>query len=167
MHPWAWYRIKRQLTQAEAASEIGIERLSIIRFEQGMFNNINTETLAELAELYRVDSDELLEVYHEYQQTQRQEFSSTHEDWRTILRGYEGQAHPLIHYREYYELSRNELCKELCLDYSPISDYETNKQRGIPLILREVSEEIHWDYTALESAVLEWRASGRSSKVVG
>jgi len=163
-HPWALYRQDRNLTQQQVANQLGIERLSVIRFEQGMFNHINTETLTELAHLYGRDPDELLEVYQQYQAAQRQEFAATHSQWRDILRNYEGLLHPLIHYREHYELTRNGLCKELCLDYGPIAEYENNKQRAIPEILRTVSEEMHWDYTGLESAVIEWRASGRSSQ---
>lgn len=166
MHPWAGYRKDRLLTQQQVANELGIERLSVIRLEQGMFNNIAADTLTQLAHLYGRAPDELLEVYHGYQEVTRLEFSSTHASWKG-LRAYEGPAHPLIYYREFHELSRNELCKGLCLDYSPISDYETNKQRTIPMILKQVSEEIHWDYTELESSVLQWRASGRSAQNAG
>lgn len=164
-HPWAVYRERVNLTQVQVAERIGVERLSIIRYEQGMFGSLNTETLSELAHLYHKDPEQLSEVYHEFQRLQRQEFAATHSPWIDILRNYEGLDHPLKHYREYYELSRNAFCKALCIDYAPVTDYENNKQKTIPSVLKDVSEEMRWDYTGLESSVLEWRASGRSARI--
>lgn len=155
-------RRNRQLTQSDVAELLNVERLSIIRYEQGMFNHLNEQMLVDLAHIYRVKPGELEGSYLAYQEMQRLEFSATHDRWGVVLRGYQGLRHPLVYYREYYELSRNGLCKALCLDYGPIADYENDKQRAIPEVLRNVSEQMHWDYTQLESAVLEWRSSGRS-----
>lgn len=163
-HPWARFRRSSNLTQQQVADALNIERLSVIRYEQGMFNHLSPELLQPLAALYNKPIGTMIHEYRAYQIAQREEFASTHNSWRAVLRGYNGLVHPLIHYRETYELSRNGLCKALCLDYSPISEYESNRQRAIPEVLKTASEDMHWDYTGLESAVLEWRSSGRSSK---
>jgi hypothetical protein len=154
------------LTQVEVANIIGVERLSIIRYEQGMFGHLSDEIVDQLGLLYRVDQDLLVMEYRGYQRLKRIQFKEDHRSWREVLTGYGGLKHPLIAYRDTYNLSRNALCKALCLDYGPISAYEANKQRTIPEIIRIASEDIYWDYTALESAVLEWRASGRSSHAI-
>lgn len=151
------------LTQAEVGNLLSIERLSIIRYEQGMFGHLSDELLDSLSQIYKVDQDLLIMEYRGYQRESRLEFAAQHTNWREALRGYEGYTHPLIYYREAYELSRNQLCKHLCLDYGPISKYEANVQRALPEALRIASEDMRWDYTGLESAVIEWRASGRSS----
>lgn len=161
-HPWAVLRRQRGFTQLEIASILGIERLSVIRLEQGMFGHVNKEVLLKLAKVYDAPEGLLLQEYRGFQRETRQHFAATHNDWR-LLRNYTGRKHPLIYYRTYYELSRNGLCRGLCLDYGPISEYETNRQRTIPEIIKIASEDMRWDWTALESAVLEWRASGRSS----
>lgn len=159
-HPWARFRLNKGLTQLDVAELIGVERLSIIRYEQGMYKNPGH--VRELAELYQKPAEELEEVYHQYQQTTRENFRDKYWNWN-VLRDYGGQKHPLVHYREVSVLTRNELCKGLCLDYGPISEYEMNKQRTIPEVIRAASDAISWDWTVLEEAVLEWRASGRAN----
>ena len=163
-HPWAKMRRDVNLTQMEVAALLNIERLSIIRYEQGMFGHLSDDLVDSLSQIYKIDQDLLIMEYRGFQRLKRLEFAGEHKRWRDILRGYEGLKHPLVFYREVYDLSRNQLCKQLCLDYGPISRYEANKQREIPLALKIASEDMHWDYTGLESAVLEWRSSGRSSK---
>lgn len=153
------------LTQAEVGNLLSIERLSIIRYEQGMFGHLSDELVDRLSQLYRVEPGLLIMEYRGYQRESRLEFASEHTNWREALRGYTGYTHPLVYYRNGYELSRNQLCKQLCLDYGPISKYEANKARTLPAALRIASEDMRWDYTGLESAVIEWRASGRSSRV--
>lgn len=162
-HHWSTLRRAAQLTQAQVASELGVERLTIIRYEQGMFGHLSSEILDRLSDLYNTDQEVLLVEYQLYQHAQRTVFATEHSNWRFILRKYSGRMHPLEYYRNYYDLSRNGLCKGLCLDYGPISDYEKNTQRSIPDIIKRASEQISWDWTYLESAVLEWRADGRSS----
>lgn len=162
MHPWAKMRRNVNLTQAEVGMRLGVERLSIIRYEQGMFGHLSDPLLESLSRIYGVDKALLIQEYRGFQRVTRQEFKVKHRSWAVVLNEYQGLKHPLIHYRTYYELSRNGLCKALCLDYGPVAAYERNKQRSIPETLKTASEDIYWDYTGLESAVLEWRASGRS-----
>ena len=150
------------LTQQEVGNRLGIDRLSIIRYEQGMFGHLSDELVDSLSQLYRVDQDLLIMEYRGYQREQRLRFAAQYSNFNW-LQTYKGRKHPLIYYREYYKLSRNGLCKGLCLDYGPVSNYEMNKQRAIPESIKIACEDMHWDWTYLESAVLEWRASGRSS----
>lgn len=164
LHPWAKMRRAVNLTQADVASILGIERLSVIRYEQGVFGHLSDELIDSISEIYKVDQDLLVMEYRGFQREHRLEFKATHASWQEILKDYEGLKHPLIKYREYYSLSRNGLCKGLCLDYGPISSYEANKQRSVPAIIVQASEDIGWDWAYLESAVSEWRSSGRSSR---
>lgn len=162
-HHWSTLRRAAELTQAQVASELGVERLTIIRYEQGMFGHVSQEILDRLSDLYRTEQETLLVEYQLYQVTQRQIWTIDHKPWRDVLYKYEGLKHPLEAYRNFYGISRNHLCKGLCLDYGPISDYEKNTQRSIPDIIKRASEQIKWDWAYLESTVLEWRADGRSS----
>jgi len=166
-HPFARHRRNKHLTQVAVADYIGSKigsfgRLSVIRLEQGMFGVISDDVLESLSELYDESKDLLEQEYRGYQREQRQEFRLHHPDWR-YLSGYQGKLHPLIYYRTQTGLTRNGLCKGLCLDYGPISDYEHNNQRTIPQIIKIASEDMRWDWTYLEREVLEWRSSGRSS----
>lgn len=163
MHPWAKFRRAVNLTQAELGSIIGVERLSIIRYEQGMFGHLSDELIDSISEIFKVDKDLLIMEYRGYQREHRLEFAATHSKWAITLLGYQGLTHPLIYYRMAEGLSRNQLCKGLCLDYGPISAYEANKQRAVPEIIKIASDDVHWDWTYLEGAVSEWRSSGRSS----
>lgn len=162
-HPWARFRRAANMTQQEVANHLNIDRLSVLRYEQGMFGHLSDELLSSLSQIFKQDETLLLMEYRGYQREQRQEFATTHLAWKYLLSKYDGKLHPLVYYRNYYELSRNALCKGLCLDYGPVSNYERNVQRAIPDAIKIASEDIRWDYTGLESAVLEWRASGRSS----
>jgi DNA-binding XRE family transcriptional regulator len=162
LHPWAKMRRDVNLTQARVATELNIDRLSVIRYEQGMFGHLSDELVDSLATLYRTDPDLLVLEYRGYQRLKRLEFKERYLSWR-YLSGYMGLPHPLIYYRDANDLSRNGLCKGLCLDYGPVSNYEANKQRSIPEIIKIASDDMGWDWTYLESAVLEWRSSGRSS----
>lgn len=158
-------RLAVNLTQQEVGNYLDIDRLSVIRYEQGMFGHLSDELVDSLSQLYRVDQDLLIMEYRGYQREQRLRFKEGHADWR-LVKDYKGLKHPLVHYRENYGLSRNGLCKGLCLDYGPISNYEMNKQRAVPESIKIASVDAHWDWTYLESAVLEWRASGRSSGII-
>lgn len=162
-HPWAKFRRAANLTQQQVGTMLNIDRLSVIRYEQGMFGHLSDALIDSLSRIYKIDQDLLIMEYRGYQRETRLEFAANHANWRIILSGYVGTTHPLIHYRLFYGLSRNALCKGLCLDYGPVSNYEANKARAIPAALVQASEDMHWDYTGLESAVIEWRASGRSS----
>ena len=162
-HPWAKFRRAANMTQQQVANHLNIDRLSVLRYEQGMFGHLSDELLSSLSQIFKQDEALLVMEYRGYQREQRLAFAEEHLAWRAVLKDYQGKLHPLIYYRNYYELSRNALCKGLCLDYGPVSNYEMNKQRTIPAALVQASEDIRWDYTGLESAVLEWRASGRSS----
>lgn len=163
VHPWAKFRRAVNMTQAEVAGITNRERLNIIRLEAGMLGHLSDELIGQLADLYRQDPDLLVMEYRGYQRLQRLEFKSKYKNWRVILDGYQGRTHPLIYYREFYEFSRNQLCKALCLDYGPISDYEHNKQRSLPQIIEIAAEDMGWEALHLENAVLEWRRSGRSA----
>lgn len=164
MHPWTRFRRDVNLTQAAVGNALNIDRLSVIRYEQGMFGHLSDVLIGQLADIYKVDPDLLILEYREYQRLTRLEFKfAGNPSWRYVS-GYQGRAHPLIYYRDAAGLlSRNALCRGLCLDYGPVSNYEANKQREIPQAIKVASEDIGWDWAYLESAVLEWRASGRSS----
>lgn len=163
MHPWAGFRRNQNLTQAAVGATLNIDRLSVIRYEQGMFGHLNDDLLDALSELYRVESEVLVLEYREYQRLQRLQFKfDGNPSWRYVS-NYQGRTHPLKYYREALDLSRNALCRGLCLDYGPVSNYEMNKQRSTPEAIKIASEDIGWDWTYLEGAVSEWRSSGRSS----
>jgi len=163
MHPWARYRRGVNLTQQQVGQELNIDRLSVIRYEQGMFGHLSDALVDSLSQLYKVDEDLLILEYRGYQREMRQWFAAIYPNWHS-LSSYKGTHHPLIYYRtNITSLSRNQLCKGLCLDYGPVSNYEANKQRSLPVSLKIASEDAHWDWAYLESAVNEWRADGRSS----
>lgn len=162
MHPWAKMRRKRNLTQVEVGNILGMDRLSVIRYEQGMFGHLSDSLIDSLSDLYKEDADLLILEYRGYQRLTRLAFAEQYPDWK-FVRGYTGLDHPLIYYRNNIGLSRNALCKGLCLDYGPVSEYEANKQRSLPLSIKVASEDMRWDWTILDSAVSEWRSSGRSS----
>lgn len=163
MHPWARFRRDVNMTQAAVGATLNIDRLSVIRYEQGMFGHLSDELVDQLTELYKVDPDLLIMEYRGYQRLTRLEFKEHHQPWQ-VLTGYTGRKHPLIYYRlNVANLSRNGLCKGLCLDYGPVSNYEANKARSLPVSLKIASEDMGWDWAYLEGAVSEWRSSGRSS----
>lgn len=162
MHPWAKMRRDVNLTQANVGAALGIDRLSVIRYEQGMFGHLSDDLVDALCSLYKVDADLLVMEYRGYQRETRQSFKENHEPF-TVLKNYVGKEHPLVHYRWFYSISRNQLCRGLCLDYGPVSNYESNTQRSVPEAIKIASEDMGWDWTYLEGAVSEWRSSGRSS----
>jgi len=162
-HPWATRRERAGYTQESVSLELNVNRQTVIRLEQGLFHQPSEEVLVKLGELYDVPLGVLIEEYNEYVQNQRVVFAGKYSDFR-ILNNYQGREHPLVSYREALDLSRLAFCRALCLDYGPIADYETNKQRSIPLELIRASNDMMWDYAPLESAVAEWRSSGRADK---
>lgn len=163
-HPWVVHRERKVLTQEAIASELNVNRQTVIRLEQSLFHSPSDEVLEALSRIYGVSQLELRLEYDEYKMYQRALFKSDHKSFWLALAGYEGAEHPLVWYREQYELSRLAFCRALCLDYSPVADYEANKQRSIPLELMLACNEMSWDYLPLEKAVSDWRLKGHADK---
>lgn len=173
LHPWAKYRSNAGFTQSEVASYLSVSRHYVIRLEQSLFWRPPSEILIKLGELYGIELGAFEESYYSFVRLKREEFGGAHlafeqvfSDWDMYdSEGYKGRKHPLVFYREAYELSRMGLCKGLCLHYDPISEWEMNKQRGIPDQLKEACEEIKWDWTPLATAVADWRRRGRADAI--
>lgn len=163
-HPWARRRTQLGLTQDAVAATLHVNRQTVIRLEQGLFHQPSEDVLVKLGILYATPIGDLIRGYNEYVMTQRGEFAGMYPDFR-VLNNYQGFEHPLISYRLSLGLSRLAFCRALCLDYGPVADYETNKQRGIPLELIRACSDMNWDYAPLESAVAEWRSSGRADAI--
>jgi hypothetical protein len=111
--------------------------------------------------------------YYDYVRETREEFAKTHQSFVAVLGrefgylgslDYTGRLHPLVHYRDAYEMSRMGLCKGLCLHYDPITEYEGNNQRDVPEQLKEACEEMKWDWQPLARAVADWRKNGYADR---
>lgn len=163
-HPWATRRERAGFTQDSVAGLLGVNRQTVIRLEQSLFHAPSVEVLVKLGEYYSVPIGDLIEEYNEYVQFQRGVFAGKYPNF-SMLNNYQGVEHPLVSYRLSLDLTRLAFCRELCLDYGPVSDYERNIQRGIPLELIRACSDMYWDYAPLESAVAEWRSSGRADAI--
>lgn len=163
-HPWATRRERIGLTQELVAFELNVNRQTVIRLEQSLFHQPSEEVLTKLGEIYAAPIGELIEEYNTFVKTKRGEFAGRYPNFHQ-LNNYTGFEHPLVAYRESIDLTRLGFCRALCLDYGPISDYENNKQRGIPLELIRACSDMMWDYAPLEEQVVLWRQSGRADKV--
>lgn len=163
-HPFSRLRALRELSQAQLAVRLGVTRHYYLRLEQGLFHEIPDEILKTLVETFGVSSSELSELYRSYQRETREEFKVEHSSFKDILSSYSGLTHPLVWYRGNQGLSRMGLCKGLCLHYDGVTQYEKNVQRSIPQDIKLACEDISWDYTYLESSVIEWRSSGRADQ---
>jgi hypothetical protein len=103
--------------------------------------------------------------YYDYVRSTREEFAKSHNSFAVLVPTLViNRKHPLVLYRENYELSRMGLCKGLCLHYDPITEYEANKQREVPEQLKEACEEMKWDWQPLADAVAVWRRLGYADK---
>lgn len=164
-HPWVKHRSRVGFTQLEVAEYLMVTRQYVIRLEQSLFHEPPGDILLMLAQLYTISPGELAAEYGAFVKTQREEFRSEYQSFKEVLtEDYRGLVHPLKYYRESQSLSRMAFCKGLCLDYGPISDYETNKQRAIPMIIKLAAEEVNWNYEPLELAVKNWRRDGRADR---
>jgi transcriptional regulator with XRE-family HTH domain len=165
-HPWALRRIAVNKTQMDIADLLNVSRQTVIRLEQSLFHTVTVDNLNRLSLVFNSDPSELMSEYRSYITETRSEFRGRFPSFKEVLgsggKGYTGSHHPLVYYREFNHLSRMQLCKGLCLDYGPVSEYEANRQRGLPVIIKLAAQEIYWDYAPLESAVSEWRSDGRA-----
>jgi transcriptional regulator with XRE-family HTH domain len=158
------FRDRVHITQAELAEHLGVTRHYYIRLEQGLYHEIPDGILAELAKWFGVTEAEISGTYRTFQKVTREQFRESHLSFKKVLLKYNGLSHPLTYYREHERLTRMGLCKGLCLHYDGVTQYEANKQRGVPLDIRIACNDIYWDYTYLETAVAEWRISGRADR---
>lgn len=166
-HPFALRRYRASLTQVDLAERLGVTRHMVIRLEQGLFRLPPDHITQELAEIYGVEQWELIGEYRDWQREKRLEFKRKNPSFKEVFgtEHYLGPEHPLTYYREKLGLSRIGLCKGLCLHPDPITDWEHNKQRGVPSSLKEACGVVFWDYTPLETAVTEWRMDGRADAI--
>lgn len=164
VHPWAKRRSRAGYTQLEVAEYLNVTRQYVIRLEQSLFHEPPDNIVMELAGFYTTSPAELIAEYRAFVTERRAEFRQKHQSFKAVLGDYKGLQHPLVYYREINDLSRMAFCKGLCLDYGPVSDYETNKQRSMPMIIKLAAQEIYWSYEPLELAVAEWRKDGRADK---
>ena len=166
-HPFAVRRTKANLTQVDLADLLSVTRHMVLRLEQGLFSYIPPGILRELSGIYLCTTAELEMEYRGFVNEKRDEFKRTHPSFKEIFadQNYTGDEHPLIYYRETLKLSRIGLCKGLCLHPDPITDWEHNKQRGVPAQLKQACSDIYWDYAPLESAVAMWRMDGRADAI--
>lgn len=160
----ATFRERLNITQADLAESLGVTRHYYIRLEQGLYHEIPRELLLQLSRRFNVTEAELSDSYRSYQKLCRDAFREAHRSFKKVLSGYNGLAHPLVYYRSEEKLTRMGLCKGLCLHYDGVTQYEANKQRGVPLDIKLACSDIYWDYTYLETAVAEWRQSGRADR---
>lgn len=168
IHPWTTRRKAAGITQLEMADLLGVSRHMVIRLEQSLYHEPSAMILGNLETVLNENGQILRREYLEYVQDMRTLFKVDHLNFKDFFRnGYSGTTHPLVYYRLSYDLSRMGFCKGLCLDYGPITDYEHNKQRGLPLELKLASESIGWEYVDLEEAVTIWRADGRADRLAG
>jgi transcriptional regulator with XRE-family HTH domain len=158
------FRDRINITQAALAERLNVSRHYYIRLEQGLYHEIPSEILGELSRWFGVTETELSSVYRTFQRTTREQFRDSHESFKKVLASYGGLRHPLIYYRETERLTRMGLCRGLCLHYDGVTQYEANKQRGLPLDLKIACGDIYWDYAYLETAVSEWRQDGRADR---
>jgi transcriptional regulator with XRE-family HTH domain len=165
VHTWASYRVNSGYTQQGIADKIGVSRHMIMRLEQGLFAEPPRRFLDLLGFYYDVPTSDLIKSYHALVKHKRETYSVEYRSFSDVLKGYIGFTNPLVYYREVQNLSRIGFCKRMCLHPDPIRDYEINMQRGIPLQLINACNSIQWDYAPLESAVTEWRISGRYRRV--
>jgi len=160
--PWAARRRATGFSQQRVAGYLGVSRHMVLRMEQGLFSD--PPHVQELAILYDSDASTLNMEYHEYVARQREQFAQQHPDFRTVLKNYTDIEHPLVHYREVIGVSQIGFCRGLCLHPDPVRDYEMQAQRGIPKQLIVACNAISWDYGYLESAVLDWKITGRANE---
>lgn len=165
IHTWSSYRVAAGYTQQSIADKVGVSRHMIVRLEQCLFTEPPRRFLDQLGYYYNVPVSDLIKAYHGLVAEKRELFKNEYMSFKEVLRGYEGYTNPLVYYREVQKLSRIGFCKKLCLHPDPIRDYEINDQRGVPQQLRVACNDISWDYGYLESAVSEWRISGRYKRV--
>lgn len=163
-HPFVVFRSLRDLTQDNLAEKLGVTRHYYLRLEQGLYHEIPERILTQLSDEFGTSKAELSAAYREFQKEQRYSFKAANESFKSVLKNYSGLAHPLVYYRSEMLLTRMGLCKGLCLHYDGVTQYEANKQRGVPLDLKLACSDIYWDYTYLETAVAEWRQSGRADR---
>lgn len=161
-HPWSFHRLRSGLTQERLADALGVSRYYIVRLEQGIYRRPSEELLTKLAAVFKINEGQLLAEYYKYQREVRIRFANEVDDFRRLA-NYTGTKHPLVAWREDYNLSRIGLCKELCLHQDSIRDYELQLQLGIPDQLVEACEQIGWSTEPLVNAVREWKLSGRSA----
>lgn len=165
-HPWAEYRRKAGLTQLEVAEFLGVTRHYIIRLEQGLYWHPTDSLLVKLAIKYGVDFDEFEMAYYDYVRQRRELFKTTHKTFEEgLVLPYRLVMHPLVSWRQSYGYSRMRLCKELCLHYDNVSDYELNQQRNVPEQLAVACDEMGWLVEPLEHAVSDWRTNGYADKL--
>lgn len=164
LHSWASYRVAAGYTQQSIADKIGVSRHMIVRLEQSLFPDPPRRFVDELGYWYDVPSSDMMKSYHSLVKDKRAQFKENYSSFSNILHGYKGIANPLVYYREQQNLSRIGFCKRICVHPDPIRDYEINDQRGVPQQLIIACNEMGWDYAPLESAVTEWRISGRYAR---
>lgn len=154
-------RRSKNLTQIEVAGVLGITRHMLMRIEQGIYTDL--VHYEELANIYEMEVEELQKLYRKQVQNTRDQFALKYPDFKTVLKDYSGTIMPLTFYRNTLQLTQIGFCKGLCVHPDPIRDYELNEQRGIPMQLVIACNSVSWDYGALESAVVDWRISGRAN----
>lgn len=158
------FRDRANMTQEQLAIRLGVTRHYYIRLEQGLYHEIPANILTELSRWFGVAPTEISSAYREYQRERRVIFRDAHHSFKKILYGYKGLRHPLTYYRAEEKLTRMGLCTGLCLHYDGVTQYEANKQRGLPLDIKLACGDVYWDYSYLGTAVAEWRQDGRADR---
>lgn len=168
VNPVSQLRIKNKWSLEECAVEIGVSPSTIIRTEQGLYNDIPPR-------IFRYLSDRTLSPgtvtydYHRWQNSRRMQtlngkdvspFIFFKQSLSSLIQQ-EPETNPILLWRFYvlgYE-SRLAFCRDLCLHPSTIKRYEDGVAERMPESLISALElsriEIDWEF--LDECYRKWR----------
>lgn len=126
-------RKEHKITQVQLASASDIERLTIIRTEQGLYEHIPGAIEKGLSDLVPSLDLRLVRVqYAQFQRHTRALHGPLSVDRLRFDRVVDGDAHVLTRLREASNWTQIGLCKKLCVNAGLIHKWESGKQRLAP-----------------------------------
>lgn len=141
MNPIKELRTKHNLTQRALAEQAGISPTALLRYEQGLYENVSEKILDVLVD---IDDSALAQnlnaLYTIWRNEHREEAAKYFQPLPHLV--VIGDEHPFVTFRRTITMravgkdSRIAFCILLALHPSVVLDYEANKQAGMPHMIK-------------------------------